>query len=164
MIRIPFKMLAFIACIAAAATLIAPAPTDAGNPSRDCSERGVVKSKYRHFNAYMMQTYNYFEAHASDVVDKCVADLDANAGASPEILHSIAANCETYLGYIAMETEYYLCHIRYCAIQSAFPSCRKVFARSISFNNSMKKRVNNRQAELRDQIKEALAFALVADE
>jgi hypothetical protein len=157
-------MLAITACVAAAATLVAPAPIVAGpsgNGHYDCSQDRRFMHYSRYHNAHGMQVLNYFKNIGTDIVDECTAKLNENAGASPGTLHSIAARCETELGYHAYHAEYYLHSIRYGPIQSAFPNCPRLFARDISFNTKLIKRVNNCQADLRDQIKAALAAALV---
>jgi hypothetical protein len=159
--RKPILLTILTACLAATAMLATPSAS-AYSRNYDCTKDRKVIYIARHYNAYSTQSYNYFNSHATAIVDKCIAKLAENEGASPQILHSIAADCETYLGYIALEAEYYLYHIRNVYIMGDFEGCPRTFGRSAAYNRSLVKRLNIRQAELRDQLKAALFNALNA--
>jgi hypothetical protein len=161
--RKPIMLTLLTACIAAAAMLTAPPAVAGGGWGHyDCSQKRELIYKSRRFNSKMLQIYNAFDDIATDIIEDCIEDLQANAGASPGTLHSIAADCETELGHYAILAEYFLHHIRVDYLYGAADICPRLFGRNIAFNYSMIKRLNIRQAALRDQLKAALAAALAA--
>lgn len=165
MTRKPLIKVALTACIAVAmlaATTTTAAPGSRSRPGGhyDCSQDYEYKYKSRYFNAHMMRIFTYFDSYGTGLIDEAIRDLQDNAGADPGTLHTIASTAEMYLGYHAYDAKEYLHYFREDYIYCYLHRCPRLFGRNIAFNNSMCKRIRDRQAELRDQLNAALAAAL----
>jgi hypothetical protein len=164
MTRKPILLTILTACLAATAMLATPSASAArpgGNGHYDCSQdRGTIRNM-RYQNARMMQIYNYYDSYVTGLVNNAIAELDDNMGGDPVSLHAIASTAEMHLGWEAKEACYYLICVRTDYINPAFSSCPRLYGRNIAFNNSMKRRVALRQAELRDALNAALENALM---
>jgi hypothetical protein len=164
--RKPILLTILTACLAAAAMLTAPAAT-AGRPAGhgyDCSQDHKNIAYSRHLNARMMQIYGYYNGHVTGLVEAAIRKLDDNMGGDPALLHTIASTAEMHLGWQAKEACDYLYCFRDDYLVSVVRKCPRLFGRNVAFNNSMKRRVALRQAELRDALNAALDAALDYDD
>ncbi len=167
MTRKSILMSALTACIASAAMLTTPAAT-AGFPGGghyDCSKNKKFIYTSRHLNARMMQIFNFFDRHATGLVEEAIRELDDNMGGDEGNLHTIHNRAQSYLSYITHEAEVHLSVFcaQYILDDGLLSKCPRIFGRNISFCNSMKRRIAARNVELRDQLAAALQNALNYD-
>ena len=147
-----------IAALAATALLAAPtANAVPGWGNYDCSQNRDIINNSRFINAHMTRVWTFYDQYATGIAEDALDDMAAAAG-DFQAVNGIAAVAEHYIGVATHDAHDYISHIRSSEIAPIFKTCPRVYARNIAFNNSMHRRISNRQAELRDALNGALAL------